>query len=215
MRTNNNIKTEITPDQHQIILGTILGDSSLSMRSENANASLRIKHCDKDKDYVSWKYEELKSAKLFISSPKARPGRYKTGTTRSWLLCSRHLPLLTEYYKLFYPNGIKVVTEGILRELNWLGIAVWYMDDGSRQHSHRRVERSRVRLAVMGFTLVEVGVIRRWFWDRYQLLPTVLANKGLLFKVKDSRKFLDSVSPYVEQVPCMRRKLEERRSGSL
>ena len=50
----------ITKRQYEIILGTIMGDGYIQMTGKK-NARLRFEHSEKQKDYINWKWQELKN----------------------------------------------------------------------------------------------------------------------------------------------------------
>ena len=109
----------VATDQEQILLGTLLGDGHLQMRTGRKNASFSVKACDRDRDYVFWKYKNLRSMELFLHPPKKfanRPefGRYPSKVYFAWRLQSRADPILTQYHRLFYQNGRRWLLERYL-----------------------------------------------------------------------------------------------------
>jgi len=190
----------LTPKQEQIILGSLLGDGHLR---RPPGVLFSTKGCDKSKDYVFWKYEELKPSGLFSRPPKSSPGRARTGTTRSWSFYSKRNSVFNEYRQLFYPNGKKIVTREILNKLDNLGLAVWYMDDGSRSKA-----KKHVRLATQSFGQEGFEVISEWLWEKYRLhsFPDIRRNSSrmgwaLRFRMEDSKRFLGITRPHM--IPCM------------
>ena len=59
---------EVTKRQKAILIGDILGDAYLELKSENGNSSFRFKQSQEKEKYVLWMYEELKS--LCRSKPR-------------------------------------------------------------------------------------------------------------------------------------------------
>lgn len=88
-------------------------------------AFLEVNHSLKAKDYVDWKYKVLKN--ICKSEPKIR----KIGKDRmGYRFFTRQHPEISRLYEIFYPRGRKEIPKGF--ELDFLSLAVWFMDDGSR-----------------------------------------------------------------------------------
>ena len=110
--------------QQQLVLGCILGDGYMRKKT---HAHLQITHSSKQKEYVDWKYQTLKS--LVISPPSS----YKGNAGRiGYRFFTKSLPELTSFYERFYKKGIKVIPKNIT--LGPRALAVWYMDDGSKSY---------------------------------------------------------------------------------
>ena len=228
MNTNDGIRTELTPSQHQVVLGTLFGDGSLTMGKHSRNARLHFRVSEKDREYIFWKYRGLETTGVFKSPPKFRlcKSGYKFKRTgdlqRVWYLFSRSLPIMTQYRELFYPNGEKSISQSALENLNALGLAVWYMDDG-HFHDSLKYKYCRVGLSTQGFTCEDNELVRSWLAGRFGLhfhLHRVKEGHGselYLTIGKEVRRFLDIVRPYVSQVGCMERKLQREavKSGQL
>ena len=108
----------ITSLQRQVIIGTVLGGSSivhpktgrscyLSMRGNNAK-------------WLECKAQELK----FIKPPNPYFGE-RQGYFRWHSSCS---PALNDFHSMFYKDKKKVVNMDILNELRDIGLAVWFVD---------------------------------------------------------------------------------------
>ena len=191
--------------QEQIIIGSLLGDSSLDrIKSPFDNSRMKVSHRDKDKEYLDWVHSELRSTGLFPNEPHQRVDLL------TWSLRSRSHPLFTEYRKLFYPDGTKVVPQSILERLDGLGLAVWYMDDGSLSWGRNH----QLRIYTDGFSLSENERIIRWFRRNYHL--TFRAHRrdsssGTYYLILSGKpqikEFLLRVQDFVSPLSCMRRKI--------
>lgn len=124
MCTVGNTVGSLTGVQHEIVVGTLLGDGAMRCKT---NALLEINHSIHQRAYVDWKYRHLRE--LVSTPPRARRGN---GRRIAYRFVTRSLPELTWYYRLFYRSGSKQVPE---MELTPLCMAVWFMDDGSRSRS--------------------------------------------------------------------------------
>ena len=110
--------------QRAITIGSILGDGNLSGNWSQTNYRLKISHSIKQSEYLLWKYEILKDFVL------TKPQVYDKTKSISFRTFSHNE--FTEFYKIFYPLGKKIIPRNIEELIkNPLTIAVWFMDDGN------------------------------------------------------------------------------------
>jgi len=121
----DNTVGSLTQFQKSIIIGSILGDGYLRIIPGRNNAFLEINHSIKQKQYVDWKYLNLKN--ICVSPPKERMGK---GERIAYRFYTKQLPELTELYNLFYKNGKKFIPLEI--DINPVILSIWFMDDGSK-----------------------------------------------------------------------------------
>jgi len=211
---NNNhaIITDFSSQQEQIFLGTMFGDSSLRRpRSNGHNIVFRGVHREADREYLFWKYEILKSSGIFKRPPWTRLG-YRNGVAHlQWRFYSRALPIFTTYRKVFYPEGKKIVPREILKKLEPLGLAVWYMDDGGFWPGSSSRPNSRwVTLNTQSFTHDENTMIKNWLDEKFGFhFRVVKTDGGTGWKLRlpgktETERWLDLLRPFM--VPCMKRK---------
>ena len=122
----DNTVGSLTQEQKSIIIGSILGDGYLRIVPGRKNAFLEINHSISEKEYVDWKYQELKN--LVKSPPKARKGK---GKRIAYRFFTKQHPEITNLYQKFYQDREKIIPN---LKLNPLIIAVWFMDDGSKSY---------------------------------------------------------------------------------
>ena len=115
----------LTKFERSVVTGSILGDGYLRIIPGRSNAFLEINHSIKAKDYADFKFQSLK--RLCLSFPKKRKSN---GNRFAYRFFTRQHKDLTEFYKKFYKNGIKIIPKDL--ELNPTSLAIWYMDDGSK-----------------------------------------------------------------------------------
>jgi len=111
--------------QKSVIVGTLLGDGYLRIVPGRQNAFLEINHALSQREYVMWKYDALKGIRA--GAPTVRKGNGKRVAIRFY---TRQSQELTEFQRLFYRKGVKVIPKDL--ELDPVSLAVWFMDDGSR-----------------------------------------------------------------------------------
>jgi len=125
---NNNIdKVDWSLDQ--LILGTLLGDSSLSIKyNKNKKNTYRyqVSHCLQQRPYLVHIQKVLKKYNIeSIIIPDSK-NQYK--------LISKTYPIFEYYAKICYDqNHNKLVTDEWLKKITWEGWAYFYMDDGSKK----------------------------------------------------------------------------------
>ena len=109
----------------QVVIGLILGDGNLRPPTKRKGESLLdVKYSDRYLSYLCWLHKVLKPVGVNPIKPKKEFNQHRFYTKPS--------KELGELYKIFYPQGVKIIPERIFRFLtNPLSLAVWYMDDGS------------------------------------------------------------------------------------
>ena len=110
------------------MIGSLLGDGYLV--GTTRGYAFRVNHGIHQKDYVDWKYEKLKD---FVNSPPrfAENCYYFRTITHDALISLQ---------AQFYPNGKKEVPrELIASRLSPMILAVWIMDDGSKDNNQIRI----------------------------------------------------------------------------
>jgi len=116
----------LTQVEKSIIIGSLLGDGYLRIVPGRKNAFLEINHSISQKEYVDWKFRGLRN--IVKSPPKERKGK---GKRIAYRFFTRQHSELTELYLRFYSNKVKIIPD---LKLNPLIIAIWFMDDGSKNY---------------------------------------------------------------------------------
>lgn len=153
----------LSKKQTSIIIGNLLGDGYLD-KNRYGSIALEVKQKDSCKKYVFWLYEELKS--LCGSLPKQRKDNYQ------WRLLTRYSKDLKRMYKLFYPNGRKIIPANLLEILiSPLSLAVWYMDDGTLDY--RVKSHFAFSLVTNCFTLEENEILIQTLRKNFKIEATI------------------------------------------
>ena len=107
--------------QHNILIGSLLGDGCLIPNSGKKDYRLQIEQNEAHKTYVYWMYEEFKE--FVLSEP-----RYHS-RVRSWKFRTISHPDLTAIAQNFYPNGKKILPANIQSlVVDPIVLAVWAGD---------------------------------------------------------------------------------------
>jgi hypothetical protein len=86
----------------------------------------------------------------------------------SLTLRTKNLPLFTEYYNLFYYNGVKVIPDNIGELLTPLGLSHWIMQDGS----YHKVSKG-VTLCTDAFKKKEILLLISVLKKNFDLISTI------------------------------------------
>lgn len=183
--------------QHEVVIGTILGDGCLISSRSGKAARLQIRHQLKHQEYVEWKYQVFSN--WVITLP--RYDRFNNSIVFR-TICH---PDLMAIRQLFYrPNGIKIVPKDIEKLLiTPLSLAIWYMDDGTCY-----LTNISYKLCSYGFGK-EGNILLQECLRKNFNLQSVIAYDGkgfyLRFPKDSALRFYEIVKPYV--VNCMQYKL--------
>lgn len=113
--------------QVKVLLGSLMGDGCLIENSSKSNYRYQTEHCNKQKDYVYWKYEIFKN---FVLTPPRSHER-----TKSWKFRTVSHTQFQHYHNMFYRDGKKILPNDLSFLKDPLTAAVWFMDDGGRSKS--------------------------------------------------------------------------------
>lgn len=182
-----NTKLDLTDEQKAILYGTLLGDASIGMQSNEARITFIQGHGQEA-------YFDLKCSKFpgllgkINKTPRfdKRINKYLDRyTVRS--LCH---PVFTAMYKELYPNGIKTVTREWLNKLTPESLAYWFMDDGSNCGA----------LCTNCFSYDEHLIMQEYFREAWNINVTIQRsyNQFMLYFPKPEKvKFAQLIKPYV------------------
>jgi hypothetical protein len=132
----------LTDFQKDVIIGTLLGDSSMSIRSGKPHYSIKFEQGEMHKEYIFHLYEIFKA---YVGSPPTYRYIDKAQTRKAWWFRTYRHEHFAFYYHLFYhttQNGkkIKIVPENIKEFLTPVAVAYWFMDDGTFTHKRNAKE---------------------------------------------------------------------------
>lgn len=200
----------------QLILGSLLGDACINSNSKNGNyRSIHFSHSEKQLDYFNYKKRVLGK---YCLGEKNRTSGY--GSKMYDMHTTTNLDLNNFINTNCMVNNKKTVTKDWICEVDPLGLAFWYMDDGSIQNRDSDNLSCRITLNTQGFSFDEHLIIVDFFKTRYNIDVTIgdkEVYKGhvIIFDVKNTEKFCAIVAPYIcdsmkyklpkkyESIPCV------------
>lgn len=189
---SSNPKKLLTEEQHNLIIGSLLGDASV--RQRNKNCSFRVAHSKTHESYLLWK------SNILSEFGQANLQSYKKILNNRTLITiefSTKTHSVFNYYRnLFYKNGRKVVSNEILELLNPQSLAIWICDDGSYDTT-----QGYIVLCTNCYSLNEHEIMKEYFNEVWNLNPTIgfRDNKYyyLRFKQKDTQKLIKIIKPFI------------------
>lgn len=190
-------------DLKQLILGSALGDGYLTVVSgNNKNSRLHYGHCAEQKDYLQWKLNILE--KYNLHSPSGiyeyvqHSGRYLKGYATIYQGRSIYHPIFTKYRDIFYKERTKIVPKNSVDELDTLGLAIWYMDDGN-------VTTSSYQFNTQGFNKIELFYLQEMLLQNFSIHTTINSTNILHVKHRSSDLLIHLIKPHI--IPSMQYKL--------
>lgn len=189
----------LNDDQMQIVLGSYLGDGSIQVVGNN-RFKLRIIHGIKQKDYCEWKAKQFNCQTQYIE----KNGFSKKPAIRFATKCFA-LPFNI-------PSGQKnTCPQWVLDKLDERGIAIWCMDDGSKNNG-------MFRLHTNSFDLESHHLFIKKF-KNYNIDCYIKEDIGpdykyyyLTFDTKNTKKLIDLIQKYIH--PNMTYKIDNFKKQS-
>lgn len=207
MKENSQIK-----QARKLLLGTVLGDSNLSPRS-NEKALLTMAHSDRQAEFMLWKAKILMPlvGKFTLDKRDISLKGKLYPRTQLRTLSSKYLKHI---YNDIYFSGKKEIKSNVLNKLTPISIAAWYGDDGNLS------PYGAISLFTHRYSVEEIENICRYFKDKFNVLFNIYPhNKNSQFIMKTNKaegeKFLAIVRPYLKNISCFLHKIEIGHSARL
>ncbi len=204
-RWSHLIYPTLTSRQREYVLGAVLGDDSLVLRSVSRHACLRSSQSLAHRDYLMWKFHVMQNHVL--TPPRLtrndRYGRVHQGIR----FTTRTTPDLTALYRLCYPKDRKTVSLAWLSQLTAFSLAVWYMDDGTYAQG-----RNFCLLYTGAFPYKQQRFVQHYLEKRWGITGCVIQHNRqqwcLRFTRLGTQQLLTLVEPYIRtEAPSMLYKL--------
>lgn len=205
------MKSKINKESRNLLISLLLGDGTISN-----NNVFKLAHSSKQKDYLEWKIEQLKSAGIRNNGLKSyiKTCGYNSGDIVYYTQLNI-IPFIKVLRRIIYKHKKIIGNRKLLNRLDAKGIAIWYMDDG---HINIRKDKNG---RPMGFYIKislcepkeEVQTIIDFFKEQWKI-NFYMFHEGkkedsfsLCCGTKEGLKFINIVQPYVSQVPSMIHKI--------
>jgi hypothetical protein len=196
-RVGASSQTSLSAREKQIVLGTVLGDSSISYPDKlySRYPRLSYNHGICQLAYAKWKAQSLPS--LSATGREVANDGYGERLWQAHTVCH---PWLEAVHRMCYSEGKKTVTTAWLNTLGPLAIAVWVMDDGACQDG-------QLFMHTEGFAEAENQLTQAWF-AALGFSPRVDRTRTyffLRFPTADTREIARQIRPHMH--PAMLYKL--------
>lgn len=189
-----------TQYQKDVALGSLLGDAYL--RPSGNSYALSFTHGEKQLAYLEWKlsvFDNFVATKEFYKSIREFHGNapiYSFSTITH--------PYLLEMHGLCYPDGKKRISQEWLELLSPISLAVWYMDDGSRNRHY-----GTITLCTNSFSYDEHLMLVDYFAYHFGIDAKVEPRRNGQYSIRinasQRNRFFDIVAPHIPD--CMSYKL--------
>lgn len=187
------------------LVGMVLGDANIQQRVTGAR--IQIAHKRKASEYVGFKASILSQFPDVIvsDSPTLHQHRKLRKTYEQTRLWTSNHAIFAKSRELFY-RPEKIVTEELLNALDPLGLAIWYMDDGS-------IVKNAASISTYCFSKAQHELIVAWFSKKFGITAKIGFDRKrdknfIKFSVPETGKLLLIVAPYVSKIQCMQYKLK-------
>lgn len=204
------MKTKITKESRNLLIGMLLGDGTISN-----NNVFKIAHAESQKDYLEWKIKQLNEFGIRNNGIKSYiKTKGYTINVPVYYTQLNTIPFIKVLRRVCYKEKKIIGNRKLLNRLGAREIAIWYMDDG---HINIRKDKGRpcgfyIRISTCE-PKNEVQIIIDYFrevWD----INFYMFHEGkqkdsysLCCGTKEGLKFIELVKPYVSQVPSMIHKI--------
>ena len=182
----------------QLILGSLLGDASINANDKDGGyRCVHFTQSDKQIDYFNYKKSILGKYAL---GERTRTSGY--GSLMHDIHTTTNLEINKFLNEHCMKNGKKFVTQEWCNELDPMGLAFWYMDDGSISNRNNDRLGCRIHISTNGFSLQENKTLANMLRDRFGIKATIgdkETYKGytLILDVKNTERFCSLIAPYV------------------
>jgi len=177
-------KLLFSEDQHEILLGSMLGDGSLRFARNSLRGAMRLTHGYKQKDYCEWKAKALDCEVSTCASGNVGAE-------------SEHTEELAIYKAIKTKKALLDVPQQFIDKITPKSIAIWYMDDGTFSGSYKRWGFGKCFISAKKLPIACMQAIA----DKIESLGLgkayVRQGKGFLWSGLESEKFQKAVAPYV------------------
>lgn len=203
----------------------LMGDGCLAKNSKGKRVYLIIEHGPSQDGYARHKAEFLRQysewVKVTDKVTNQHGGNYKT-TRVVARLPDGVLRHLNKFDRVYRDNKEKIFSDYAASRITLLGLMYWFIDDGTAHvkdyynESKKAMVTQRVfRLGTYGLDKASKKRVSDCFEKRFGIKTNVIKAGGgrtlHSFPVKEMKKLIDILSPYLSDIPkCVRYKFDMR-----
>lgn len=203
--TDRNHPVILTHRAKEIIVGTLLGDSSITKYNRDCepvkvlNSTITCGHSFKQKEYTLYLKKLLEQEGLKVNYTENQEdyisiieGRTCTCHGRCDIRITRSISF-NKWRDTWYPKGKKIVPRDIEEYITPLCLAIWFMDDGSKSNCS-------YYLHTEGFNIEDVNYLQKILLDKFHIQTSInrFNEKPVIYIRAASRELFTSIiRPYV------------------
>ena len=188
---NVNEPISFTKAQKEVIFGTLLGDSHLSLSKKSINPSFQCSHSLTQKEYVEYKHHLLSPYSKYVEYTRKTIDKrtgiyYKSSEISIGANESFH-----QFYKKFYKEKGKIIPIDFLEEYySPLALAIHFMDDGNKSNSYT--------IATCSFPEQNINQYRDFLLSKYLIETTIQRRNNIVYvRARSREKFTELIRPYI------------------
>ncbi|WP_318615790.1 endonuclease [Sporosarcina sp. YIM B06819] len=183
---------------NHFICGKLLGDGCIT-KQNGRKPRFQFMHRTEDVGWATYCYEQLKNH-IPLSAPtyqKVMDQRLKCGFSERYIVQARTDELITDLYRLWYPNGKKTLPFNYIEQfLDEKALAWWYQDDGHLKITSGTV--CKIILSTDNFSTVENDMLIEILFNKFKLhFVKDGQNRLLIYDQFQIIYFLSLVSPWL------------------
>jgi len=194
--------------QKEILRGLMLGDGHLASPYRPEIARLQIEYSSLHKEYTDWLYKEFQE--WVLTKPKIKNQIVKGKLYKKCYFNTLGHKEIAEVWKKWYWHKKKILAKDEIKKITPLGLAIWFMDDGSIKSKRHK----SFYLNVQDFTRKEVRFLQKLLKKKFRiesstkLVKRVNTGFQIYISKNSAEKFKKIIEPYVLDI--MRYKLNSR-----
>lgn len=201
-----NPEINLTYEEEQVLIGGLFGDSYLGISKRNKYPHGCIGHCIEQYDYAVFKQKFINRFTSQVSLVNKFDKRSGRKYQQAWIVIRSQKALLPYYYS-FYNDSKKTFSKDMLYKIDPLGLAIWYMDDGSPSYTTYG-SLCGFLFATMCFSDEEINLIKKFFKEKFNLETTIHKDRSIYIKAESRDVFLNLISKYIPD--CMKYKISNK-----
>lgn len=217
----HSIKSKFDSKSKSLILGLLIGDGTIC--KSQYSCCMKVHQGRGMKEYVGWKARMMDKYGVKHGDIKTTYAvtNFTHGEKReSYYVWLKNHMFFDVLRRVVYTKYGKVFSRKLLNRLTPLGIAIWYMDDGSLNFKKRLLKDGTKKIHGLFLRIScclpkhilqtyveyfkEVWDIHFYMYHEGKKEDSYSLNCG----TNEAIKFINIVRPYVSQVQCMRYKIE-------
>ena len=202
LKSNRYLKISEDLNLKQFLLGSLLGDGCLCKIEGNVKTSrLSFGHSVEQEFYINWKHSFLKDYNLVtgkVNKYTSFSERYLSGQCTSFFMKSVSHPYFSKFRELFYINNKKTISQKVFKELedlNALGLAIWYMDDGYLWKQANRLPKSR--FCTTGFDVDSINNLILMLKNNFGIDSKLYYDNEICINTDSMSKFIEIIKPHI------------------